>query len=452
MATWYCILSVLIYFQDTTATLVPVSVQYAPKCEGLRCHEQPQYKVLQSQYLLQPQLHQGIQQAEYQHPIVQEKPYPKCPLGHLIGTNQAYEINDQQKLLQSVQHLHALLQYQNQEQKQQEYQASYNQLKKAEQQKYQATYQQSNDAYQQKNYQASFEGLNNAYQQKNYQASFEGLNNAYQQKNYQASYEGLNNAYQQKDYQVLYQGLNKGFQQKGIEASYQNVNNGYLPPQIPQQLISNDIYKTAYQSSQKESQNSLSQSQIHQEILSNTNIQKGYESLRQKFNNAQLSSQIQQQQLLNANIQQNEHVKSELSQEHHGKIKQTINYDISHQHQGLNQHQSHLNVYNDAKSSTNIERHLDTHHHEDGNDGNSEEIDYETGKKKKDHDAYYKFEYGVNDQHTGDIKNHKEERAGDEVRGEYSLVEKDGNVRTVKYFADWKTGFHATVHNSKSRN
>lgn len=63
----------------------------------------------------------------------------------------------------------------------------------------------------------------------------------------------------------------------------------------------------------------------------------------------------------------------------------------------------------------------------------------------------YAFEYGVNDPHTGDHKHQKEERDGDVVKGEYSLVEPDGNVRTVKYYADWETGFHAEVTNSRDQ-
>lgn len=39
--------------------------------------------------------------------------------------------------------------------------------------------------------------------------------------------------------------------------------------------------------------------------------------------------------------------------------------------------------------------------------------------------------------------------AGDSVHGEYSIKEPGGNVRTVKYHADHKGGFFATVHNSK---
>ncbi|KAI9581424.1 uncharacterized protein LOC119637997 [Glossina fuscipes] len=66
-----------------------------------------------------------------------------------------------------------------------------------------------------------------------------------------------------------------------------------------------------------------------------------------------------------------------------------------------------------------------------------------------DHHPRYAFEYGVNDPHTGDIKHQREERDGDVVKGEYSLVEPDGNVRTVKYYADWETGFHAEVINSR---
>ncbi|XP_013135088.1 PREDICTED: endochitinase A-like [Papilio polytes] len=71
----------------------------------------------------------------------------------------------------------------------------------------------------------------------------------------------------------------------------------------------------------------------------------------------------------------------------------------------------------------------------------------------ENYDAHprYAFEYGVNDPHTGDIKQQKEERNGDVVRGQYSLVEPDGSVRTVDYVADWETGFHANVHNSKDK-
>lgn len=43
----------------------------------------------------------------------------------------------------------------------------------------------------------------------------------------------------------------------------------------------------------------------------------------------------------------------------------------------------------------------------------------------------YKFNYGVKDGHTGDIKEQSEERDGDAVKGEYTLVEPDGTVRKV---------------------
>lgn len=69
----------------------------------------------------------------------------------------------------------------------------------------------------------------------------------------------------------------------------------------------------------------------------------------------------------------------------------------------------------------------------------------------ENYDAHprYAFEYSVNDPHSGDIKQQKEERDGEVVKGQYSLVEPDGSVRTVNYVADWETGFHADVHNSK---
>ncbi|XP_034238107.1 uncharacterized protein LOC117643369 [Thrips palmi] len=57
----------------------------------------------------------------------------------------------------------------------------------------------------------------------------------------------------------------------------------------------------------------------------------------------------------------------------------------------------------------------------------------------------YSFNYGVKDPHTGDIKNQWETRDGDVVKGEYSLVEADGSVRTVSYTADHHNGFNAVV-------
>ena len=51
----------------------------------------------------------------------------------------------------------------------------------------------------------------------------------------------------------------------------------------------------------------------------------------------------------------------------------------------------------------------------------------------------------MNDQHTGDIKEQSEQRDGDVVKGQYSLVEPDGTTRTVKYTSDKHNGFNAEV-------
>ncbi|XP_022198209.2 cuticle protein 19-like [Nilaparvata lugens] len=65
-----------------------------------------------------------------------------------------------------------------------------------------------------------------------------------------------------------------------------------------------------------------------------------------------------------------------------------------------------------------------------------------------DYYAYpkYAYNYGVKDYHTGDVKNQWEERDGDKVKGEYSVVEPDGTIRTVTYTADDHNGFNAVVH------
>ncbi|KAJ3653418.1 hypothetical protein Zmor_012671 [Zophobas morio] len=60
----------------------------------------------------------------------------------------------------------------------------------------------------------------------------------------------------------------------------------------------------------------------------------------------------------------------------------------------------------------------------------------------------YEFKYGVEDAHTGDKKTQYEVREGDVVKGQYSLVEPDGSVRTVEYTADPHNGFSAVVHKS----
>ncbi|XP_052870722.1 adenylate cyclase, terminal-differentiation specific-like [Anopheles cruzii] len=64
----------------------------------------------------------------------------------------------------------------------------------------------------------------------------------------------------------------------------------------------------------------------------------------------------------------------------------------------------------------------------------------------EDHDAQYDFSYGVHDDHTGDIKSQHESRHGDQVHGQYSLIDSDGHKRTVEYTADDHNGFNAVVH------
>ncbi|XP_075992715.1 larval/pupal rigid cuticle protein 66-like [Anticarsia gemmatalis] len=54
------------------------------------------------------------------------------------------------------------------------------------------------------------------------------------------------------------------------------------------------------------------------------------------------------------------------------------------------------------------------------------------------------FSYGVADPYTGDFKNQIESRAGNNVAGQYSLLESDGTRRTVDYAAG-AGGFNAVV-------
>ena len=60
--------------------------------------------------------------------------------------------------------------------------------------------------------------------------------------------------------------------------------------------------------------------------------------------------------------------------------------------------------------------------------------------------AKYNFAYEVADAHSGDYKSQSEDRDGDYVKGQYSLVEPDGSKRIVDYSVDGY-GFVAVVHN-----
>ncbi|OXA50473.1 cuticle protein 21 [Folsomia candida] len=60
----------------------------------------------------------------------------------------------------------------------------------------------------------------------------------------------------------------------------------------------------------------------------------------------------------------------------------------------------------------------------------------------------YNYGYSVSDALTGDSKTASETRDGDVVKGQYSLVEPDGAIRTVTYTADPVNGFNAVVDRS----
>ncbi|XP_017016987.1 larval cuticle protein A2B [Drosophila kikkawai] len=61
----------------------------------------------------------------------------------------------------------------------------------------------------------------------------------------------------------------------------------------------------------------------------------------------------------------------------------------------------------------------------------------------------YKFAYDVQDSLSGDSKSQVEERDGDVVRGEYSLIDADGFKRIVQYTSDPVNGFNAVVNRER---
>ncbi|XP_013106620.2 larval cuticle protein A2B-like [Stomoxys calcitrans] len=71
---------------------------------------------------------------------------------------------------------------------------------------------------------------------------------------------------------------------------------------------------------------------------------------------------------------------------------------------------------------------------------------YTKAAEEYDPHPQYKYGYDVQDSISGDSKSQVEERDGDVVRGEYSLIDADGFKRTVQYTADPINGFNAVVH------
>ncbi|XP_052132222.1 uncharacterized protein LOC113201683, partial [Frankliniella occidentalis] len=59
--------------------------------------------------------------------------------------------------------------------------------------------------------------------------------------------------------------------------------------------------------------------------------------------------------------------------------------------------------------------------------------------------VHYKYQYAVDDRASGVVNDRWEQRNGDFVKGQYSLLDPDGKVRTVDYEVDGERGFHAVV-------
>ncbi|CAO1306984.1 unnamed protein product [Diamesa serratosioi] len=65
--------------------------------------------------------------------------------------------------------------------------------------------------------------------------------------------------------------------------------------------------------------------------------------------------------------------------------------------------------------------------------------------------ANYNFGYSISDYNTGDMKSQQEIRRGDNVQGQYTMMDTDGYRRTVEYTADDSNGFRAGVRREQIR-
>jgi len=87
------------------------------------------------------------------------------------------------------------------------------------------------------------------------------------------------------------------------------------------------------------------------------------------------------------------------------------------------------------------------HAEEGGHGGDAGHEDHGSEDHHVDYFAHpaYKYEYGVQDEKTGDHKSAWEHRDGDKVQGEYTVQEADGTHRIVSYTSDKHNGFNAVV-------
>ncbi|XP_050515393.1 histidine-rich glycoprotein-like [Diabrotica virgifera virgifera] len=121
------------------------------------------------------------------------------------------------------------------------------------------------------------------------------------------------------------------------------------------------------------------------------------------------------------------------------------NSNSASSHNSINRHhgpsgQYHGPIYHGPGSFNHHSGSL--HHH-----GDFHRDDYDESQNYND-PPKYEFKYGIEDPNTGDAKNQYEVRDGDVVKGQYSLVDADGSLRTVEYTSDPHHGFRAVVHKS----
>ncbi|XP_055605932.1 histidine-rich glycoprotein-like [Uranotaenia lowii] len=99
-------------------------------------------------------------------------------------------------------------------------------------------------------------------------------------------------------------------------------------------------------------------------------------------------------------------------------------------------HEEHHHVEPQAHHKMEAHHEPEHHHHED----HHIEVPHDYFAHAK-----YKYDYGVEDPHTGNHHSHWEERDGDVVKGAYTLFDSDGSTRIVEYTADPLHGFKAVV-------
>lgn len=160
-----------------------------------------------------------------------------------------------------------------------------------------------------------------------------------------------------------------------------------------------------------------------------------------RLDQEQMNRQVQQQQEMIQ--QQNERIREHHEVEHQQRMEQVRNLEDQRRHQ----EQTIRHQENERRNQIQATGHFIIAAHPQLFPTHVQYVSIPSSRRNFEFrdDSNYNFNYAVSDLTTGDIKSQQEVRHGDQVQGQYTMMDSDGYQRIVDYRADDKNGFDAEV-------